>query len=358
LLESESMASVESEHQSDSDNNEESSSESTPNLEIQWETLRDFITWTKIGDMKGQKDEYEGTAQGPPESQESRRMSLSYRSPLSLIPNASFDELSNCMVKIPRKHIGDELAPFIRNHHQEQSEMVVSHWLRMIQMDVMDDISSIIDSFYVNHDYDGETLSVSADWTAPHSPLLLEMNQSRFFKELQSISDGDDTKDIVGVTLHLVKTVKGYSSWTESTTTLHLSANGSYVFEDKEWSTWAEGEAESAGEGVSNDVAKHCGVWDYNGDEIVMEGFGFANSWGSEDDMYESDDDETKPDNTFSTRLAIQRPVAVETRASCEKWYGSDRCDRCNMRAGPGRLGIYNKCRRTEKSNLSVFVYF
>merc|ERR1711879_303636 len=36
-------------------------------------------------------------------------------------------------------------------------------------------------------------------------------NQSRFFKELQSISDGDGSENIKGVTITFVKNVHGYS---------------------------------------------------------------------------------------------------------------------------------------------------
>jgi len=342
------MASVESKNQSNVENDEEFSSKSTPNLVekelgIQWETLRDFITWQKIG----------GTTQGPPELPDESRIRSSK---LSAIPNASFDELSNCVVKIPRKHIGGELTAFIRSRRELQCQDVLSHWLRMMGMDVIEDICPIIESFYVDKDYDEDTLSVSADWMVgfekKSSPQQRRLNQSRLFKELQSIADGDDTTDIAGVTLIWAKTINQYSWGRASTTTLHLNANGSYVFEEKGHSSWIESESESAEEYSDEYVLKHCGVWNYKGDEIVVEGFGFRDSESTDYDDELDEDEGDGETNTFSTKLAIQRPVAVQHEAMCREY---SYCRRCS---GREKDFIAQKCRETKRCKLSVFVYF
>ena len=323
---------------------------------IQWETLRDFITWKGIGDSEGQIDEVGGTCQGPPELPDSSRIRLSK---LSAIPNVSFDELSNCVVKIPRKRINEKLTSFIRLRHQEESEVVVSHWLRMMKMDVMEDIYSIIDSFYVDIECQEDPFPVYANWIVrdkEQSSPQRRLNRCLFFKELQSIADEKDITDIVGVAVFLAKTVKGYSYWHETTTTLHLNANGSYVFEENGYDAWAEGEAESDSEYEVTRLLKHCGVWDYKGDEIVMEGFGIEDTEGGYhcESSEDEDEDETERDTYFSSKLAIQRPVLVKQTATCEQWFESGRCDKCERSRG----GIRQKCRKTEKCNLSVFVYF
>ena len=328
---------------------------STPNLVekeqgIQWQTLRDFITWKGIGDSKGQIDEDGGTGQGPPELPDSSRIRLSK---LSAIPNVSYDELSNCIVKIPRKYINEKLTSFIQLRHQEVSEVVVSHWLRMMKMNVMEDMCSIIHSFYVDIECQEDPFPVYADWIVrdkEQSSPQRRVNQCLFFKELQPIADEKEITNIVGVAVFLVNLCHSFGGWTETTTTLHLNANGSYVFEKQEYSVWIESESDTS-EYQQTTLLKHCGVWDYKGNEIIMEGFGFSTSLlhttGSspcfDSDCtecgYESHEDQTGTATYLSTKLAIQRPV--ERKAESPK----------RKRKGRKRRETIKKC------NLSVFVY-
>lgn len=176
------------------------------------------------------------------------------------------------------------------------------------------------------------------------------MNQHKLFGELQSIRDKDETNDIMGVTITFVKTVRGYGFGTEKTIMLHLNANGSYIFDLYEREGWVETEAESDSGEEQKDVVRHCGVWDYEGDEIIMDGFGFTDLYDqheytregrdmdklNEDHHFNRDMDKFNEDHHLSTRLAIRRPVPAKQ---------------------PKKKQDYKR-RRDEKSTLSVVVYF
>jgi len=309
LLRSQSMDSKASKKQANGDSKE---------LGIQWDTLRDLITWNHVSG-----DE------------------------LSADQNGSFDELSKCVVKIPPKLMNDKLTAFIRRHYQVQSKMVVSHWLREMKMNVMEDICTIIDSFYFNQDgdkLDEDTLSISADWFARDKEQSTSspqrgVNQSRFFTELQSVFDGEESKDILGVTVTLAGTEKAYSWYKKKTSILHLNAGGSYVFDVNEYLTWFETESMKEPKHEETDFLKHCGVWDYKGDQIVMNGLGFKDRVSTEEDedgcRWGWMEGTKKFAGTFSSKSAIQRPVPFKQPDD-----------------------ISYKRRKRIESNLSLVVYF
>ena len=90
-------------------------------------------------------------------------------------------------------------------------------------------------------------------------------------------------------------------------------------------------EIDSDCEEEETEERKHCGVWDYRGDAIVMEGFGFRDRQGD----YYSDGRGSTKDHRVSTELAIQLPVPFKQRED-----------------------VSYKRRRHEKCNLSVIVHF
>ena len=202
--------------------------------------------------------------------------------------------------------------------------MVASHWLRMMEKNEMKDICIIIGSFYPDVEGNGGTVPVYADWVArdkeQSAPQRL-VNQTRFFRELQSVYDDDEPQGIMGVTLISNKNVTtshcNQLSGTVNITTLHLNANGSYVFdaefeaEDYRMKKRRKGlfdeglfdeETEEKETDKPNDALKHCGVWDYKGDAIVMEGFGFATGYFGNQCF-----------KRFSSEFIIRRPVNSES---------------------------------------------
>lgn len=108
---------------------------------------------------------------------------------------------------------------------------------------------------------------ISLDRPSIQSSECLQMNQSKFFKELQSIHDEDAPKDIMGVTMTWKVTLKDIPVnecwWFNGTTILRLYANGSYVFDLSEEDGGLE-EEQGPGDEDKTQI-QHCGVWDYEG---------------------------------------------------------------------------------------------
>ena len=182
---------------------------------------------------------------------------------------------------------------------------------------------------------------IYADWVArdeEQSSKERRMNQSLFCKELQSISDENGCEHIIGVTITFEKYVGRYGSTTREKTLLYLNATGQYLFDFYEHCSWIEDEDDDDGY-ESTKVIKHCGVWDYKGDEIVMKGVGYQfqnvqndNTWG-----YESDENlemmklnaEFERKYRFSSKLAIQRPVPFKNPENIS--YKRKRRENCDL---------------------------
>jgi len=333
------------------------SAESSPDLAkkelgIQWETIRDLIQWDRVPD-NALDAKQNGTFVEPskePLIQETERITKNeddyssdsdanadtyYNKMASKPMDKSFEELSRCRIDIPRRYINDALTDFIRRHRQRQSGMILSYWLRVMDMKVMEDICAMINERV----FDDDDLHIYADWIArdkEESSKERGVNQSRFFEKLQSIRipDADESKPIADVTITFKKTVRGYSYSTEKTTLLHLHANGCYVFDLFERNGWSETEAKSDSGEEQRDVIRHCGIWDYEGDEIIMEGFGFTDLY----DQHQYTREERgniKTDHQFSSKLAIRRPLPFKQPKD-----------------------THYKRKRFEKCDLSVVVYF
>merc|ERR1712113_189244 len=96
------------------------------------------------------------------------------------------------------------------------------------------------------------------------------VNQSRFFKELGSMND-ETFEAIEGVTMTFILDYMDGAWHYRKRTTLYLYPNGCYVshLNDIDEMAW---NGERSKEHLT---IKHCGVWGYNGDEIILKGLGF-----------------------------------------------------------------------------------
>lgn len=158
--------------------------------------------------------------------------------------------------------------------------------------------------------------SIFGVWIARNKKASLkgrQVNQSRFFKELESICTVNALKEIAGVSFTFKKKKKSKKARKEKvkihskseTTTLGLYANGAYVFGwEKSSATWYDDCSDSEMDYVSHQKeTKHCGAWSYEGNQITMEGLGFRKS-GCEYD-YDTDDDESVKLKHFTEKLEI-----------------------------------------------------
>jgi len=223
---------------------------------IQWQAIRDLVKWKALPKHISNDE-------------------------VHVIQNAikyeSFENHSKCRVDIPRESMNPELTKFIRRHRREDAKMVLSYWLRMMDITMTADICDIVSGTVFEDDR-----FIYGKWIVREEVQSSKdrcENQSRFFKELQSISDGDGSENIMGATITFVTNARGgYSK-----TSLYLNANGQYLFNLN---------------GRSSGI-KHCGVWDYQGDEIAMQGVGYRfQNHPLQFFQYR-----------FLSKLAIQRPV-------------------------------------------------
>merc|ERR1711879_1027866 len=222
---------------------------------------------------------------------------------VSVIQNESFDDHSKCRIEIPRRSMNKKLTKFIRRHRGLHANMVLVHWLRMMNINMMDEICAIIKDKV----FEGDARIIYGHWITrdeKESSTERRKNQSRFFKELKSISNGDGCDNIMGVAITLLKNAGGYSWTTKTETLLHLYANGTYLFDFIEERSWIETEAGTS-DYSSTDVVKHCGVWDYKGDEILMQGVGYqfhdykVNRYDSEESDFDYREDFEIDDDGF-----------------------------------------------------------
>ena len=95
------------------------------------------------------------------------------------------------------------------------------------------------------------------------------LNQNRFWSEIKSILNLDDSKDIEGTTFEF----KMNSSSDMKQGTLDLYDNGLYLLSMSSKRLLGLA-SESENEEFDITHVEHCGVWDYQGDEIMMEGLG------------------------------------------------------------------------------------
>lgn len=183
------------------------------------------------------------------------------------------------------------------------------------------DVLVIIDSYFCDKDKgrndEDEGLYVYGVWISLDRPQ--PSRTSIFFKELLFTYDQDASKNIMGVTVTWKKdddVENKHRGWFNKTTTLRIYANGSYVFDlyqEEEWDHTSD--EDDPGEAEVKWI-RHCGVWDYERDQITMKGFGFEENRSSPYYEYDEDDhygevqytryhNESKKIQDFSSRLAI-----------------------------------------------------